>query len=168
MSLRGKTLPDPADQHWIDLVAEHGHAMVMVADAVDEPTGLPEFAYSMGAFESYGAPELILFGLDRDDAAAIINGAMDDYVAGRRFELGVPEHGLIEGDIPIVFHEADPGGARAFATHADWYYERAPFPLWQIVWPAKNGSFPWEAACPADVRRLQVDLTGGKYWAFEP
>jgi hypothetical protein len=163
MSLRGQTLPDPADQRWIDLVAEHGHAIVKVGDAVGKPTDLPEFAYSMGAFESYGAPELIVFGLDRDDAAAIINDFMADYAGGRRFRPGVPEYGLVGGGLPVVFLEADPVAGTAHATFADWYYERAPFPLWQLFWVAGNGCFPWDDGYPADMAGLQPDLTAGGF-----
>ena len=163
MSLRGKTVPDPADQHWIDLVTEHGHAVVKVADAVDDPSDEPSFAYSVGAHESYGAPELIVFGLDSDVAASIINDVMKDYVAGRRFRCGVPEHDLVGGGLPVTFLEADPAAGKGYATFADWYYERAPFPLWQVFWAAKNGCFPWDAAYPADMAGLQPDLTAGGY-----
>jgi hypothetical protein len=164
MSLRGQILDDPRDQHWIDLVAKYGHAIVKVADRVDEPTDEPGFAYSLGAFETYGAPELIVFGLDNDLAAAIIKDVMDDIEAGRRFSCGVPEIDVVGGDHPVVFLEADPRKAIDYVILADWYYERAPFPVWQLVWPAKNGCFPWAPGFPSGMRRLQPDLTPGADW----
>ena len=164
MSLRGKILDDPRDQRWIDMVAEFGHAIVKVADGVDEPTDEPNFAYSLGAFESYGAPELIIFGLDNEAAAGIINDVMDDYVAGRRFANGLPEQDVVGGGHAVVFLEADSRKAVDYAIFADWYYERAPFPLWQLVWPAKNGRFPWEAGYPGDLEGAQPDLTPASDW----
>lgn len=166
MSLRGRVVENPADQNVIDKVARYGHMVLKISDREDDPTDQPAFAYSVGAFESYGAPELIVFGLDLDDAAIIINDVMADYVAGRRFACGVPERGLMGDDYPVVFHEADPEGAKAFAAFADWYYERASFPLWQLVWSANNGCFPWDGECPAEVRRAQIDMTGGRHWNF--
>jgi uncharacterized protein DUF4262 len=163
MSMRGRSVADPADQQWIDLVARHGHAVMRVSDAVDQPTGEPGFAYSTGAYESYGAPELILFGLDGDTGAGIINDFMADYTSGRRFACGAPEHDLIAGEWPVVFLETSWELGRSYAAWTDWYYERQPFPLWQLFWPAKNGSFPWDAAYPADMIGLQPDLTGAAF-----
>ncbi|HYD14366.1 MAG TPA: DUF4262 domain-containing protein [Allosphingosinicella sp.] len=163
MSLRGRSVDDPDDQYWIDLVAQYGHAVVQVADGEAEATDEPEFAYSMGAFESYGAPELIVFGLRGDIAAQIINDVLGACQAGRRFRSGVLEHGLVGGDLPLVFLDANRRLGVEYATYADWYYERQPFPLCQIFWPAKNGCFPWDADCPPEVRKLQVDLTANRY-----
>ena len=163
MSLRGRSLPDPDDQEWIDLIARFGHAIVKVADRADEPTAEPPFAYSLGAFESYGVPELILFGLEGDVAAEIINGIMDECRRGKRFRSGVPIHDIFGGDVPAVLLETDPARALNYATHADWYYERQPFPLWQIYWPAKNGCFPWDTGYPVEMAGWQPDLTSGDF-----
>jgi hypothetical protein len=162
--MRGRTVDDPRDQRWIDMVANHGHAVVKVADRVDEPSGEPNFAYSLGAFESYGAPEVIVFGLNSDAAANIINDIMVDYREGRRFAPGVLEYELVGGGHPVVFLEADRRKGLEYAGYTNWYYERAPFPLWQLVWPAKNGSFPWEADCPAEMKACQPDLTSASNW----
>lgn len=162
MSLRGQTVDDPRDQGWIDMIARYGHAINRVADDVGQPTNEPPFAYSLGAWESYGAPELIVFGLDADLATDIINHVMAEYVAGRRFRCGVPELEVVGNGLPVFFLEADPAIARIFATFTDWYYERQPFPLWQIVWPGKNGRFPWDADYPGN-RAWQPDLTATGY-----
>jgi hypothetical protein len=162
MSFRGKTDPDPANQRIIDLVAQHGHAINRVVDDEGEPTDEPSFAYSVGAWESYGAPELIVFGLDPDAAGDIINHVLDQYLAGRRFRCRLPEAGVIGGGLSVFFLEADPAKARLFATSADWYYEREPFPLWQIVWPGRSGRFPWHQGYAVD-RKAQPDLTTGGF-----
>lgn len=157
MSMRGKTAEIPRDQVWIDMVAKHGHAINMVVDDPGEPSGQPPFAYSIGGWESYGAPELIIFGLRRELEESMINTVMASHVAGRRFRCGVPEEQVIQ-DVPVYFLEVDPDLARVYATFTDWYYEREPFPLWQIVWPDKNKCFPWEPAYSGDLR-WQPDLT---------
>src|SRR5688572_17373101 len=146
MSMKGKTPEDSRDQRWIDLIAQHGHAINMVADDADQPTDEPPFAYSLGAWESYGAPELIVLGLEGEVAADIINSVMGQYLEGRRFRCGMPETNVLANGVPVFFLEADPAIARIFATFTDWYYEGEPFPLWQIVWPDRNGCFPWDGA----------------------
>lgn len=168
MSLRGQKLADPHDQSWVDLVAAHGHAVVKVADRAGENSNDPPFAYSLGAYESYGAPELILFGLDGDIAAQIINNVMDDHRSGRRFKCGVEERGMIAGELPVVFLDTLPAKGLGYATVADWYYQRAPFPLWQLFWPARDGRFPWDLNSPAGLVAAQPDLTEGHYLGHPP
>lgn len=159
MSMRGKKVEDAREQSWIDLIAEHGHAINMVVDEdPSEPSGEPPFAYSLGAWESYGAPELVVFALRRDVGSDMINHVMQMHQDGRRFRTGVPELGVLRDQIPVYFLEVDPAHAGTFAHFADWYYEGAPFPLWQIVWPDKNGAFPWEPTYTGHPK-WQPDLT---------
>ena len=162
MSMRGKKVDDQRDQFWIDLVAAHGHGINIVVDDPGEPSGQPPFAYSIGAWESYGAPELIVFGLRKEVAESIINAVMASHVAGRRFRCGVPERQVIQDDVPVYFLEVDPELAKVYATFTDWYYEHEPFPLWQIIWPDKGGRFPWEPEYAGDLR-WQPDLTTDGY-----
>ena len=159
MSMRGKTVENTRDQNWIDLIAEHGHAINHVMDDdPNEPSNEPPFSYSLGAWESYEAPELVVFALRRDAASDIINHVMVLHRAGRRFRTGVPELGVLRDGIPVYFLEADPAQAKVFAHFADWYYEGEPFPLWQIVWPDRAGTFPWEPTYAGNPR-WQPDLT---------
>jgi hypothetical protein len=162
MSMRGKKVDVARDQGWIDLIAEHGHAINMVVDDPGEPSDDPPFAYSLSAWESYQAPELIVFGLRRDVASDMINQVMAEHQAGRRFQCGVPEQGVIRNGVPVYFLRVDPALAKVYATFADWYYEHESFPLWQIVWPDRNGAFPWEAAYAGNLR-WQPDLTTGGF-----
>jgi hypothetical protein len=162
MSMRGKAVENARDRQWLELIAEHGFAINMVMDDAGEPTDEPPFAYSLGAWESFGAPELIVFGLRRDIASSMIGHAMALHQAGRRFQTRVPEHGVIQGNVPVYFLEVDPALAKVYATFTDWYYEHGDFPLWQIIWPDKHGAFPWEAAYAGNLR-WQPDLTTGGF-----
>lgn len=159
MSMRGKTVADPREQGWIDLIAEHGYAInLVIDDDPNEPSGEPPFAYSLGAWESFGAPELIVFGLRRDVGSDMISHVMALHRQGLRFQTGVPVTGVLRDNIPVYFLEVDPAHVRAFAHFADWYYEGEPFPLRQMVWPDRNGKFPWEAGYSGHPK-WQPDLT---------
>jgi hypothetical protein len=163
MSMRGKQADNARDQNWIDLIAEHGFAINMVIDDdPNEPSGEPPFAYSLGAWESYGVPELVVFGLRRDVGSDMINHVIGLHRGGRRFRTGVPEVGVLRDGIPVYFLEADPAQAKLFAHFADWYYEAEPFPLWQIVWPDRNGAFPWDPAYAGNPG-WQPDLSTGGF-----
>ncbi len=159
MSLRDKPQEDQRDQSWIDLVKEHGHAVMSVADLADEPSGKPGFAYSTGGYESYSAPEIIVFGLNVDLMHHMINIFFDKWNKGTRFQTGQEYEGFLEG-FPVVFSVCAKSAVDDYATWTDWYYEREPFPLWQMIWPGSGcGLFPWDYDCPEDVTASQPDLT---------
>ena len=115
MSMRGKTSADPREQGWIDLIAEHGFAINMVIDDdPNEPSGEPPFAYSLGAWESYGAPELIVFGLRRDVGSDMISHVMALHRGGRIREKRAKEtigfdacvrRGLSDGKVKFLIEE---------------------------------------------------------------
>jgi Domain of unknown function (DUF4262) len=42
-----------------------------------------------------------------------------------------------------------------YIGYARWYYEGDGFPLYQIVWPARSGQFPWDRLASAEFKRAQ-------------
>jgi len=159
MSLKGKPQADPLDQSYLDKIEKYGHAVMSVADRVDEPTGEPNFSYSTGAYESYSAPELIIFGLSSDMHHRIINEFYFRWNNGTQFIPGEEVTEFLEG-FPVVFVEAGDRAALDYMNFTRWYYEGEPFPVWQIFWPGVNSrKFPWEEDCPKEIIDAQPDLT---------
>ncbi len=159
MSLKGKPQADPLDQSYLDKIETYGHAVMSVADRVDEPTGEPNFSYSTGAYESYGAPELIIFGLSSKMHHWMINEFYNRLQQGETFPLGEEVEGFLEG-YPVVFVEASERAANDYMNFTRWYYEGEPFPVWQLVWPGVNSrKFPWEEDCPQEIIDAQPDLS---------
>lgn len=166
MSLKGKPQTDPLDQSYLDKIEKHGHAVMSVADRVDEPTGEPNFSYSTGAYESYGAPELIIFGLSSKMQHWMINEFYNRLQKGEQFVPGAEVSGFLEG-YPVVFIEAGERAARDYMNFTRWYYEGEPFPVWQLVWPGVNSrKFPWDADCPQDVIDAQPDVSATGFAAM--
>jgi hypothetical protein len=159
MSLKGKPQADPLDQSYLDKIEKYGHAVMSVADRVDEPTGEPNFSYSTGAYESYGAPELIIFGLSSKMHHWMINEFYHRLQKGEQIGTGVEVDGFLEG-YPVVFAEAGDKAALEYMNFTRWYYEGETFPVWQMFWPGVNSrKFPWEEDCPQDIIDAQPDLT---------
>jgi hypothetical protein len=166
MTLRNVPQKDARDQAFIHGIIEHGHMVLCVADAVDEPTEGPPFAYSVGAFESYGAPEVIVSGLGADLMHFMINEFMRAWKTIEKPTLGVRLSGYVEG-FDVICVEASKDALRTHATHADWYNQRRPLPLWQMVWSgAATGEFPWEAEADDSLLELQENLTGRRWSAW--
>ena len=52
---------------------ENGHALLLF-DAEDD---FPTYGYTIGLYETYGHPELVVFGLDHDTIRILIGDSVD-------------------------------------------------------------------------------------------
>ncbi len=136
-------------------VREHGcHIMGIGGDAQST-----HYGFSIGLYLNYAHPELVLFGLDTGVACDIINGVRDRAAAGKTFAAGdVSDEFLV--DCKVCFVEVPLSAYRAYLGTAIWFYAKLPrpFPCLQIVWPDKDGHFPWEAACDPELKAYQPVL----------
>lgn len=119
----------------------------------------PNCVFSIGLYLNYGQAELILFGLDPNDASAVINDVRDRVAAGRRYVAGDLCDDLLD-DRKICFVEVPLQAYRAYLGTAIWFYANLPrpFPCLQIVWPDREGRFPWEVGCDPSLKRFQPVL----------
>lgn len=133
---------DEHDQKFLDIIDEHGWHVTLVGGD-DEGPG---FAYSAGIFGSTGRPELIVFGLPMEVGHSVVNEYGNRMRAGETLALGDFYDGFLEGH-PVTFISVEDGDQiKQHATWADWFYDRRPFPLLQLVYPdSRSGAFPWQA-----------------------
>ena len=139
-----KTASNPTEKKLLDDIDAFGwHGLHILGD--DE---YPPFSYTVGLFHSYGHPELLIYGLPRDVAHAILRIAAQAAASGQPIDLSAPTDALLEGyDCAFV-----PVPLEAYPDHvgfARWYYGDDTFPVVQVVWPDKSGRFPWDADAPA-------------------
>ena len=132
---------DARDQNFLDIIDEHGwHVMHVTPD--DEAPG---FTYSTGIFRLTGRPELIVFGLPGDVAHFVLNEYGNRANAGEALAPGDFCEGFLDGHQVTFLSVEDEGQIRRHATWTDWFYDRQPFPLLQLVYPdSKSGAFPWQ------------------------
>ena len=110
----------------------------------------------MGLFVNYGHAELIVFGLERDDLAKVINSVRDHVIAGRKFAAGdVCDDLLVESrigfvEVPLRLYDD-------YLGTAIWFYQKSPrpFPCLQMVWSDRDGLFPWNAGYDERLRGYQ-------------
>jgi hypothetical protein len=148
--------PDGApDEILFRNVREHGcHLMGIAAEAQT-----PAYVFSIGLYLNYAHAELVLFGLDPKDACAVINAVRDRAAAGRRYVAGD-----VCDDLPlerkVCFVEVPLRAYEAYLGTAIWFYARLlrPFPCLQIVWPDREGRFPWEAGYDVSLKTYQPVL----------
>ena len=129
-----------ADENIVADVKEYG-VSVMLVEAGEEG---PKFGYSIGLYQTYKHPEVIVFGLNPEVTHWVINELARRIKAGRRCEVGKKYRGLLEGygcmfrAVPKECYPDYFGSALAF-------YPGNDFPAWQLVWPDKQRRFPWSA-----------------------
>ena len=63
----------------------------------------------------------------------------------------------ILADYKVCFVEVPLEAYRSYLGTAIWFYLKSPrpFPCLQIVWPDREGRFPWQTGYDADLKDLQ-------------
>ena len=134
--------PLPTNDYERRVVANVGkyrwHCTSVSGGQGDAGTG---FAYTVGLYQSYRQPEFIIFGLDPGIAYAILKILADAAAAGDMPALDKPCDALVE-NYECVFVEVPRARFNDFVFSASWFYAGSDFPLYQIVWPDREGRYP--------------------------
>jgi hypothetical protein len=137
--------PPPKNDYERELIQTIKGFGWQVTQVFDKNGVKPEFAYSIGIYETLKRPELIIIGLPRKNAGGIIN------LYGRRIrdERRVYRGGefvddLIEGYQAFLIDVTCSPSKEDYALSAGWYYDRGDFPMFQLVWPSIEKRYPWE------------------------
>jgi hypothetical protein len=146
---------DKSEQKVIDDIATYGwHCVNIFAEGDD-----PAYSFTIGLFQSYGHPELIIFGLRSEIAHQILSIAADAAKAGVPLDLTQPTDAFLNNylccfvQVPLTEYHDHVGYCR-------WYYQGNDFPLYQIVWPSRSGLFPWHPEATSEFRATQPVLSG--------
>lgn len=119
----------------------------------DEPT----FSYTVGLFHSYRQPEFIIFGLDATVAYSILKILADAAAAGKMYALDSSCDALVE-NYECVFVEVPKAHFNDYVFSALWFYAGHDFPLYQVVWPDREGRYPWNESSERDPQHEQPVL----------
>jgi Domain of unknown function (DUF4262) len=117
---------------------------------------VPTLAYSVGLWGSYHHPEIVVFGLPPEVGHTIINDIGRLVKNGKRFKDGDIIKKL--SNLPMAFVEVPKDRFEGHLTVALTYYEHAEFPALQLVWPDRQGRFPWQETFDEKLRRAQPIL----------
>ena len=144
---------DKSEQKVIDDIATYGWHCVSIHPEGDDVG----YAFTVGLFQSYGHPELIIFGLSPKVAHQILAIAADAAKSGAPLDLTQPTDALINGylccfvEVPLTEYYEHVGYCR-------WYYQGNGFPLYQVVWPSRDGLFPWHDQATSGFKAAQPVL----------
>lgn len=151
------------EQKLVDDVAQYGWHVMKVSSRADEPYE-PPFAYTIGLDATFGWPELICYGLDIDVMAKLLNNAVDELKGGSR----PPAEGMILTGVVTDFEcRLVPVAQRHHKDHlgfAIWYaryrgLQASSVRCLQLVWPDREGLYPFESGCSQGVKDMQPLLS---------
>jgi hypothetical protein len=117
----------------------------------------PSFSYTIGLFHSFGYSELLILGLSPQTAHGVLSIAASAAASGKPLDLDQPTTRLLRG-YAALFIRVPPAEYRNYVLSDLWYYEGSAFPLYQVVWPFEDGTFPWHASVTAELRQSQPVL----------
>lgn len=106
---------------------------------------LPGFTYTIGLFQQYNHPEIICFGLASEVAGSMLNYACEQVAANQVFKVQTPYSEFIDR-YTIQFIDVDESYYQDYFGTANHYYHHTDYPVLQLIWPDKEGYFPWDPA----------------------
>lgn len=148
------------DEEIAAIVQQHGWYAASVSDAN------PPFLYTIGLMQTCQHPEFIIFGLDAENAYALIAGLIHQIRNGSSYsqngvctiELGGEKHNVGFRLVHSTQHPLYLGFAMGFMTNIGRLGELEAI---QVFWPDSKGQFPFDAGCDAGVFNLQPRLDIG-------
>jgi hypothetical protein len=143
----------PAERKILDDVEEHGVHILSVPER-DEQCA---FSATVGMWHSFEQPEVIVFGMPPEVARELLDVIADEASEGKTFLAGSQHKGLLQ-HYAVRFHAVPPALYSKYFAAATWAYEGAPFTAVQLVWPDKQGRWPWDEGVREVFRECQPVL----------
>lgn len=144
-----------AERSWPDrerrnarLVREYGWGVTGVLG-----TTMPDWAYSIGLWHSYGSVEVCLLGIPQQEAMLAVNAVGELIRDGLTLTPELRLTGVIEEFELALAPVHGSWYERLFGAAID-YYQRPPFPVVQLLWPDAAGRYPGD---PAREQSAQAD-----------
>jgi Domain of unknown function (DUF4262) len=124
---------------WV--IETQGWVAEPVAPVEDPPT--PGYTYSIGFEDSFGFPDLVIFGLAPVAARGLLEMVATHLEAGGEIPVGTFV-GFLDNDLPAAVFPVQVSDYLDLFPDAAAYYARDDFRIRQFLWPDKHGRFPWD------------------------
>ncbi len=128
-----------SDEQVVADVKEYGWHVIKILDTDDTPG----WVFSIGLYETFDHPEIVVFGLNDETALYVINAVGEAVRKGQRFEIDGLYSDLIE-TYSCTFKPVNSVWYHDFLGYANWFYGGEDYPVLQCIWPDRNQKFPWE------------------------
>jgi hypothetical protein len=144
------------DEHETKFVASiRQHGWFQTSVLADEKPG---FCYTTGFWLRFNFPELITFCLRDDTANDTFWGMYRDLENGQGFSIGERLQSIFQ-NLPAVLLPVPEWQFSDYLGWSRWFYGGDQFHCLQLVWPDRNGRFPWQVGFLSEMIGDQPDLT---------
>ena len=127
------------DEEIIRAVAADGWYVLIILEKDDTPG----WAFSVGLYENFKHPEVVIFGLAPEVLQDVVNSVAEDVRSGKSFEIDGMYPDLID-TYACTFKPVNKVWYDDFLGYANWFYQSHDYPALQCIWPDKNNIFPWD------------------------
>ncbi len=134
-------------------IAAHGW-IVMRIDADDQGPG---FAYTIGLEDSFAHPEVILVGLRMETAQVVLNNVVANIRGGATYGAAEAYSEILKG-YSVTFRSVPEYQHAAYLGTALRYYGERAFRALQLIYPNRDGLWPWDTEVSNAFRELQPVL----------
>jgi hypothetical protein len=142
---------------WFGEAAAHVRKTGWTSIGIMPGTRTPGWAFSVGLWHSYRAPEVSIFGLLLPDMQQRVNRAGRLIRDNKPFGVDIEVDGILDAQ-PVVAKPVHPAWYPALFGFAVGFYRGAVPPFVQLVWPDSHGVFPWQPGCGLRCRTVQPQL----------
>jgi hypothetical protein len=119
----------------------------------------PGFAFTIGLYQTFKHPEILMIGLDIDFMSGILNNIGDDIKNGIRYEAGKEYPEIVE-NYKCSFQKISRKFYVDYLGTAMWFYKGKSFPALQCVYPDMSGCYPWDENVNPALLEMQPVLVG--------
>jgi hypothetical protein len=124
---------------------------------VVEDDGHPPWSFTIGLFETWAHPEFIVIGRSRATSHEMLKTLADDIELNDPPNLTDPDGHLLLG-MKCHFLKVNTRYYSDYVGFALWFYRKRHFPLYQVIWPDRDGSYPWHPHGPRFFKEWQPVL----------
>lgn len=152
---------DEHEQNFVSKIRTHGWAGTHVTPDSEGPG----FSYTTGFWLKFRFPEVMLFSMRGKTAHDTFWTIYRELEAGRRPPMGEPTGAIFE-NADVVFLPVSLQQYPNYLGWSGWFYGNDAFECLQLVYPDRDGHFPWAAEASDDAPTAQPDLTVGNWFGL--
>jgi hypothetical protein len=134
-------------------IKKYGHHIIHVLEEDDEPN----FSYTIGLFETFQKPDIIIIGQSQELLQTLLNNLAYDYKEGRTLTAGKLEEDIID-DYKCMVVDVDKKHYDEYLGLAMDYYKKRDFQVIQIIWPTTSNQYPYDKDASEDFKKWQPVL----------
>lgn len=103
------------------------------------------FSYSVGFVESFGAPEVLVFGLSQEKAHSLLSMCAELLQEGHELRPNEENSSILAGEYKVMFRPVKQQFFGKYLGTAIRYYGHSDFEAMVMFLPDKKHHFPWQA-----------------------